>query len=92
MDHSEKEGQEEAVAVLLVRADEGSLDPGSEKRDAGQERAGPPCALGLLDSYLSFTLAPRMTRTLARSGCGGHQRPSCKQPSMWHIMRIELAV
>lgn len=28
---------EEAVAVLLVRADEGSLDPGSEKRDAGQE-------------------------------------------------------
>jgi len=35
--HSEREGQEEATAVLLVRADEGSLDPGSEKRDAGQE-------------------------------------------------------
>ena len=34
---SEREGLEEATAVLLVRADEGSLDPGSEKRDAGQE-------------------------------------------------------
>lgn len=92
MGHSEKEGQEEAVAVLLVRADEGSLDPGSEKRDAGQEQAGPPCVLGLLDSSLSFTLAPRRTRTLARSGCGGHQHLSCKQASMWHITRIELVV
>lgn len=56
--HSETEGQEETTAVLLVRADEGSLDPGSEKRDADQEQAGPSCAPSLLGSSLLGSPGP----------------------------------
>ena len=72
--HSEREGQEEATAVLLVRADEGSLDPGSEKRDAGQERAGPPCAPGLLDSSLLGAPGPSAPGPQWAPGSAGNSR------------------
>lgn len=55
--HSETEGQEEANAVLLVRADEGSLDVGSEERcRPGTSR--PPCAPSLLGSSLLGSPGP----------------------------------